>query len=93
MYIDTHGELYLPSGGQPTSHILKPDTDSRHKHQWMAANEYFCMQLARTLTLDVPNTSYKNLSTPIYLVQRYDRIWNPDGKLIRSHQNLTQDLT
>lgn len=84
VYLDKRLEVYLPTSGAPTSHILKPDLGK--KHEGIAANEYFCMQLAQKMKLDVPNTIYKELPTPVILIKRYDRIWTNDGGLIRAHQ-------
>lgn len=86
VYLDEDNNIYLPKDGAPTSHILKPDTAKSSKHEEIAANEYFCMQLAQSIKLNVPFTSYRKLSTPVYLVKRYDRIWTTEGALVRSHQ-------
>jgi len=86
VYLDEDNNIYIPKVGAPTSHILKPDAIKGNKHEGIAANEYFCMQLAKTIKLNVPDTSYRKLSTPIYLVKRYDRIWTTEGALVRSHQ-------
>ena len=85
VYIDADDRLFLPRTSAPTSHILKPDSLSE-KHPNIAANEYFCMQLAHQIGLNVPDTNYRKLPTPVFLIQRYDRIWTNDGRLIRSHQ-------
>jgi len=85
IYIDINDKFYLPIGSAPTSHILKPDKLTG-EHNSIAANEYFCMQLASEIGLNVPFTSYRQLPIPIYLVQRYDRIWTSEGKLVRTHQ-------
>jgi serine/threonine-protein kinase HipA len=85
VYIDDIDRLFLPNGSAPTSHILKPD-NYNGKHPNIAANEYFCMQLANQIGLNVPDTSYRKLPTPIFLIKRYDRIWPDQDSLIRSHQ-------
>jgi serine/threonine-protein kinase HipA len=86
VYLDEFNNIYIPKADAPTSHILKPDTVEGNEHEGIAANEYFCMQLAQAMKLNVPFTSYKKLTTPIYLVKRYDRIWTVEGKLVRTHQ-------
>lgn len=86
VYLDVDENIYLPKDDVPTSHILKPDNLIDAKHKGVAANEYFCMQLAMVAGMDVPDTQYKRLPTPIYLIKRYDRIWTTEGRLIRSHQ-------
>jgi serine/threonine-protein kinase HipA len=85
VYIDTDDRFFLPIASAPTSHILKPD-NYNGKHANIAANEYFCMQLAKKIGLNVPDTSYRKLPTPVFLIKRYDRIWTNEGRLIRSHQ-------
>lgn len=85
VYIDAVDRLFLTNGSAPTSHILKPDNHNA-KHPNIAANEYFCMQLANQIGLNVPDTSYRKLPTPVFLIKRYDRIWTNEGRLIRSHQ-------
>lgn len=86
VYMDDLDRLYLPKSAAPTSHILKPDSVEHAKHPAIAANEYFCMVLAKAIGLNVPDVLYKTLPTPVYLVQRYDRIWTSPYRLVRSHQ-------
>jgi serine/threonine-protein kinase HipA len=83
VYLNQDGSFALPITAAPTSHILKIG-DPRYES--VAANEYFCMQLARALGLNVPDTLFKRLPAPVFLVKRYDREWTPEGKLIRTHQ-------
>lgn len=85
VYIDADDRMFLARASAPTSHILKPDNLSG-KHPNIAANEYFCMQLANQIGLNVPDTSYRKLPTPVFLIKRYDRIWTADSGLVRSHQ-------
>jgi serine/threonine-protein kinase HipA len=83
VYIAQDGSLWLPRDGAPTSHILKI---GNARHPDMAANEYTCMRLARSIGLPVPQVIYMELPEPVILVQRYDRAWTPDGGLRRIHQ-------
>lgn len=83
VYIDVDDGIWLPKDGAPTSHILKVGDD---RHPNMAANEYFCMSLARAIGLTVPDVKYLTLPEPVLLVQRYDREWTADGGLLRTHQ-------
>jgi serine/threonine-protein kinase HipA len=78
------GRVLLMRGGQPTTHILKPIidriTDSVH-------NELFCMRLAKMVGLDVPFADIHFVNgTPYYIVERYDRVKQTDGKVTRIHQ-------
>jgi len=86
IYINNLDQFFLPLKDAPTSHILKPESANENKHPMMTANEYFCMQLAEAMGLSVPNTRYLRLPSPVYLIQRYDRNWLPDGQIVRSHQ-------
>lgn len=78
------GKIMLLKGGQPTTHILKPVidriADSVH-------NELFCMRLAGQVGIDVPFADIHFVNeTPYYLVTRYDRAVQPDGSVVRIHQ-------
>jgi serine/threonine-protein kinase HipA len=50
-------------------------------------NEFFCMCLAKNLVIKVPNTQIKFAADmPFFVVERYDRVANQDGSMIRVHQ-------
>ena len=85
VYLTLNEGFELPIDAAPTSHILKVGDP---KHEDIAANEYFCMQLARAVGLEVPDTLFKKLPEPVLLVQRYDRLWDVpvSGGLRRLHQ-------
>ena len=83
VYMSQDGSLWLPRDGAPTSHILKV---GNARFPDIAANEYACMKLAKSIGLPVPYVQYMELPEPILLVQRYDRTWTPDGGLLRAHQ-------
>lgn len=73
----------LPMGSAPSSHILKPPTPY---YPETVQNETFCMQLAARLGLPVPKVTILKAQQPLYLIERYDRERNAEGKLIRLHQ-------
>lgn len=78
------GRIALIKGTSPTTHILKPlidmITDSVH-------NELFCMRLAALVRIDVARADiYIVDNTPCFLVERYDRMKNTDGIIVRLHQ-------
>jgi len=76
--------ISLPLDGTPSTHILKPEPD---RFPGLAANEMFCMTLARAVGLNVPHTEYRLIGkTPCLLVQRYDRVTDEDGHTTRLHQ-------
>lgn len=78
------GQVTLPRGGRPTTHILKPFIDGL---DGTVENEVFCMKLARRLDLDAPRVS-KGVAGKIdyFLIERYDRIMHADGRIERMHQ-------
>ncbi len=76
--------ICLPLGNTPSTHILKPEPD---RFPGLAANEVFCMTLARSVGLNVPDTEYRLIGEkPCILVQRYDRETDEDGGTTRLHQ-------
>jgi len=78
------GKVQLIKGGAPTTHILKPIIE-RVKDS--AHNELFCMKLAKTMGIDVPEVSLHYVGdAPYYLVSRYDREIDEKGVVTRIHQ-------
>lgn len=69
--------LFEPAGATPSTHILKPDhPDEDYPHS--VINEWFVMRLAKRLGLDVPEVHRRYVPSPVYLIDRFDRI--PDGQ-------------
>jgi len=77
------GRWFLPRGGTPSSHVLKsaspvfPD---------LAANEFLVMRLAAAIGLAVPPVELETIGRPTLIVERYDRMRQPDGSVRRIHQ-------
>ncbi|MBK6900762.1 MAG: type II toxin-antitoxin system HipA family toxin [bacterium] len=77
------GRLSLPSGIRASTHLLKiasggfPD---------LVQNELYCLTLARSAGLDVPDAQMAATATPILIVERYDRRTGADGSVQRLHQ-------
>ena len=70
--------LFEPAGAMPSTHILKPDhPDEDYPHS--VINEWFVMRLARRLGLDVPNVHRRYVPSPVYLIDRFDRIPDAQG--------------
>jgi serine/threonine-protein kinase HipA len=65
-------QIHEPIGGECSTHILKPDSKVEG-YPHTAINEFFCMTLARQVGLPVPDTSFRQAPSPIYLVERFDR--------------------
>lgn len=67
------GALFEPAGATPSTHILKPDhPDEDYPHS--VINEWFVMRLAKRLGLDVPDVHRRYVPSPVYLIDRFDRI-------------------
>lgn len=65
--------LYEPAGAAPSTHILKPDhPDEDYSHS--VINEWFVMRLARRLGLSVPNVKRLYVPSPVYVIERFDRV-------------------
>jgi len=78
------GRFALPLGNTPTTHILKPEPE---RFPGLAANEVYCMALARELGLNVPDTQHIQIGGhPCILVERYDRFQDEQGRRQRLHQ-------
>lgn len=72
------GALFEPAGVTPSTHILKPDhPDEDYPHS--VINEWFVMRLAKRLGLDVPAVHRRYVPSPVYLIDRFDRIPEAQG--------------
>jgi len=72
------GDLFEPAGATPSTHILKPDhPDEDYRHS--AINEWFIMRLAKRLGLDVPGVHRRYVPSPVYLIDRFDRVRDAHG--------------
>lgn len=81
--LQRNGQWGVPSGRNPTSHILKPPTGAFDGH---AENEHFCLRLAARLGLPVAWSEVRRFGGEIAIVvERYDRRML-DGRLLRIHQ-------
>lgn len=73
----------LPINGTPSSHILKPPIRDVEDS---VTNEGFCMALAGTLKLNPAKSQvHQVLGRPFLLVERYDRLFDPQGQHRRLH--------
>ena len=72
------GALFEPAGATPSTHILKPDhPDEDYPHS--VINEWFVMRLAKRLGLNVPDVHRRYVPSPVYLIDRFDRITDAQG--------------
>ena len=71
-------QLFEPAGATPSTHILKPNhPDEDYPHS--VINEWFVMRLARQVGLDVPNVHRRYVPSPVYLIDRFDRVLTAEG--------------
>ncbi len=78
------GSWGRPVEGTPSTHILKPEIEP---FQNTVENEAFCMTLAKRLGLPVAAVETITVDGhPVLVVERYDRIVDPDGTVHRIHQ-------
>lgn len=91
------GALHEPVGRTPSAVILKPDHPRIEDYPHSAANEWFCMSLAKDVGLDVPAVRLRHVPQAVYLVERFDRhgTW-PDVRrrhVVDACQLLSKDRT
>jgi serine/threonine-protein kinase HipA len=78
------GQISLPLGGAPSTHILKPAIGLFHG---LTINEWLCMRLARAVGLPTASVEMGSVEGIDYLlVERYDRIHADHGPPARLHQ-------
>lgn len=74
----------LPLDGTPSTHIIKPEPA---RFPGLAANEAYCMDLARKVGLRAAEVQCRVIGeTPCLMVKRYDRTASPDSPAVRLHQ-------
>jgi serine/threonine-protein kinase HipA len=78
------GVLCEPVGNEPSTHILKPEHPSAD-YAASVINEYVVMRLADRVGLPVPVVHRLYTPEPVYLVQRFDRHADAQGRTQRSH--------
>jgi serine/threonine-protein kinase HipA len=75
--------VFLATGNAPSTHILKPPIAGLEES---VENEAFCMTLAARIGLAVPKAIIRQGHDRLYIVERYDRERNPEGEIVRLHQ-------
>lgn len=76
--------LFEPVGGEPSTHILKPNHTS-DDYPASVINEYLMLRLAEKLGLQVPPVYRKYVPEPVYLIERFDRVMDEAGHTQRRH--------
>lgn len=78
------GSWGSPVVGTPSTHILKPEHAS---YPNTVENEAFCMRMAKHLGLPVAGVETTTIEgRRLIVVERYDRVVGPDGRVERLHQ-------
>ncbi|MGP0100078.1 MAG: type II toxin-antitoxin system HipA family toxin [Solirubrobacteraceae bacterium] len=73
-----------PVDGTPSTHILKPEIERFHN---TVENEAFCMRVAKHLGLAAAHVETIAVDErPVLVVERFDRVIEPDGTVHRVHQ-------
>jgi serine/threonine-protein kinase HipA len=75
--------IFLATGNSPSSHILKPPIPGLEE---TVENEAFCMMLAASLGLPAPKVTIRRGQDKLYIVERFDRERDKEGKILRLHQ-------
>jgi serine/threonine-protein kinase HipA len=75
--------IFLATGNSPSTHIMKPPIQGLEE---TVENETFCMMLASSLGLPVPQVTIRRGQDKLYIVERFDRERDKEGKVLRLHQ-------
>lgn len=79
-----------PSGTTPTTHLIKPQIGKLENGIDLTnsvENEYYCLELMRALGLPTTKTHIEQFGdTKALVVERFDRRWTRDGRLLRIPQ-------
>lgn len=78
------GRIGQPSGGAPSTHILKPPQEQFPE---LVINELFCLRVARSAGLRAASAELLHVGeSECLLVERWDRTIDDDGRFARLHQ-------
>ncbi len=80
---------HVPHGSSPTTHILKPQIGMHQGRDLTRSveNEHLCLRLLEAMGLPVASTEIVDFAgVRALVVERFDRIWTRDGRLLRRPQ-------
>lgn len=84
------GRWWKPHGTTPTTHILKTQIGTLPNGIDLSnsvENEYYCLKLMATFGLQVNSAEMHTFgSTKVLVIERFDRKWTDDGRLLRVPQ-------
>ena len=78
-----NNRIFIASGNAPSSHILKPPIKDLED---TVGNEAFCMMMAQRMGLPVPTVTIRQNLDRLFIITRYDRSREKDGRTVRLHQ-------
>ena len=75
--------MYFSTPIKASTHIFKPSSKLVDE---LVQNEYYCMQLAAAVGINVPSTNIQTIgNTPVFRIKRYDRELI-ENEVVRLHQ-------
>lgn len=81
---DPAGRIGLPRGAMPSNVILKP---AQAAYDELVTNEAFCLKVAQSAGAETATARVEQLvGVETLVVDRFDRTFDNDGRLIRLHQ-------
>lgn len=84
------GKWWKPSGTTPTTHILKKQMGTLPNGLDLSnsiENEFYCLRLLAAFGLPVNRAEISTFGkTKALVIERFDRRWTPDGRLLRLPQ-------
>jgi serine/threonine-protein kinase HipA len=88
-FLQLDGAWHIPHGTTATTHILKPQIGQRDNYDLTRSveNEHMCLEILGALGLPVAKTEIVVFGkTRALVVERFDRRWTKDGRLLRVPQ-------
>jgi serine/threonine-protein kinase HipA len=85
VHIGPDGQLSIPMGDAPSTHIIKPAVNYRPDVPGTSVNEAFTMRLAHAVGMEVPEV-YFDAELDAAVIARYDRREGEAGQMERLHQ-------
>jgi serine/threonine-protein kinase HipA len=88
-FLKRDGAWHVPHGTTATTHILKPQIGQRDTHDLAHSveNEHMCLEILSSLGLSVAKTTIVDFDkTRALVIERFDRRWTKDGRLLRVPQ-------
>lgn len=89
-FLKFEGRWMRPLGTTPTTHIFKPQIGKLNSGidlSQSVENEYFCLKLTKALGLPTAEVEIGQFADrTVLIVERFDRLWTGDGRLLRLPQ-------